>query len=59
MEKIRDLLDVSKNDLKIRENKQGCFIENLTENYVSDKHELFRIITYGQKNRVTCATNMN
>jgi len=26
---------------------------------VSDKHELFRIINYGQKNRATCSTNMN
>ncbi len=26
MEKIRDLLDVSKNDLKIRESKQGYYV---------------------------------
>jgi kinesin family protein 5 len=59
-EKIRDLLDVSKNDLKIRENKKtGNFVENLTDCYVSDKHELFRIINYGQKNRAVCSTNMN
>lgn len=31
----------------------------MTEVYVSDKHELFKIIIYGQKNRATCATNMN
>ena len=52
-------MDVSKSDLRIRETRQGSYIENLTEVYVSDKHELFRIITIGQKNRITCATNMN
>lgn len=59
MEKIRDLLDTSKNDLKIRESKQGYYIENLTEVYVGEKLELFRLISIGQKNRITCATNMN
>jgi hypothetical protein len=37
MEKIRDLLDVSKSDLKIRESKQGYYVENLTEVYVGEK----------------------
>ena len=37
MEKIRDLLDISKTDLKIRENKQGPYIENVTEAYIGDK----------------------
>lgn len=45
MQKIRDLLDVSKNDLKIRENKHaGPYVEHLTEVlkpmiqvYISDK----------------------
>lgn len=59
MEKIRDLLEMSKTDLKIRESKQGYYIENLTEVYVGEKIELFRIISIGQKNRMTCATNMN
>ena len=59
MEKIRDLLDVSKSDLKIRENKAGPYIENLTEAYVSDKLELYKLLQLGQKNRITCSTNMN
>jgi hypothetical protein len=37
MEKIRDLLDISKTDLKIRENKKGSYVENLTEAYISEK----------------------
>jgi kinesin family protein 5 len=59
MEKVRDLLDVSKTDLKIREGKQGNYIENLTEVYVTEKVEIKRLIDMGQKNRITCATNMN
>jgi hypothetical protein len=38
MEKIRDLLDISKNDLKIRENKStGPYVEHLTEAYIADR----------------------
>ena len=37
MEKVRDLLDLNKNDLKIRENKHGPYIEYLTEAYIGDK----------------------
>ena len=59
MEKIRDLLDISKTDLKIRENKQGPYVENLTEAYIADKIELSKLVHLGQKNRITCATNMN
>jgi kinesin family protein 5 len=36
MEKLRDLLDFNKQDLKIRsDKKRGIFIEDLTENYIS------------------------
>lgn len=35
-EKVRDLLDISKQDLKIRSNaKLGIYIEDATEKYVS------------------------
>ena len=38
MEKIRDLLDVSKVDLKIREKKdKGIYIEDVTEKFVSSE----------------------
>lgn len=30
MEKVRDLLDVGKTDLKIRENKEGPYVEDIT-----------------------------
>lgn len=34
-------------------------MENLTEVYVGDRQEILRLIHLGQKNRITCATNMN
>lgn len=52
-------MDVTKNDLKIREKKLGPYIDNLTEVYVGDKTDVFKLIHLGQKNRITCATNMN
>lgn len=38
MEKLYDLIDCSKTDLKIRESKlDGPYVENKTEVYISDK----------------------
>lgn len=60
MEKLRDLLDVSKSDLKIRsDKKKGIFIEDLTENYISEPEEIFDMLKIAQVNRAICATNMN
>ena len=42
MEKIRDLIDPSKTDLKVREERnKGVFIENVTEFSVSDEGEVY------------------
>lgn len=36
MEKLRDLIDIHKTDLKIRESKtRGIYIQNCTEAYVA------------------------
>lgn len=60
MEKVRDLLDISKHDLKIRSHaKKGIYIEDVTEKYVSDSTELYALMQIGNKNRVSCSTNMN
>ena len=41
-EKIRDLLDPKKNNLKIHENKkQGVFVGDMTESYVGHEDEVF------------------
>ena len=60
MEKIRDLLDVSKQDLKIRSHvKKGIYIEDATEKYVSEMGELYSLMGIGNQNRASCSTNMN
>lgn len=60
MEKIRDLLEVSKNDLKIREDKnRGIYIQDVTENYVISDMEVYDLMRLGNNNRAICATNMN
>ena len=45
MEKLRDLLDNSKGNLRIREDKvRGIYIEDATEMFVSSPDEIFNII---------------
>ena len=60
MEKISDLLDNTKENLKIRENKnKGVYIADLSETYVTgdfDVHELLRI---GSLNRQVGESKMN
>ena len=60
MEKIRDLLEVSKTDLKIREDKnRGIYIQDVTENYVGGDMEVYGLMKVGNSNRAISATNMN
>jgi kinesin family protein 5 len=60
MEKIRDLIDPSRNNLNVREEKsRGVFIEDLSERYCSNEEEVLDIMKLGSQNRATNATNMN
>ena len=60
LEKIRDLLDPNKKDLKISEDKaRGIYIVDLTEEYVSNDLEVYHFMKVGHKNREVGATNMN
>ncbi len=60
MQKLRDLLDFNKQDLKIRsDKKRGIFIEDLTENYISSPEEVYKLIDQARQNRAIAATNMN
>ena len=60
MEKLRDLLDPSKENLKIHEDRnKGIFISELTEKYVSNREEVFDLMRQGLENRVVGTTNMN
>lgn len=48
MERIRDLLDTSKDNLKIHEEKtKGVYIADVTETYVSDELEVYDIMKLG------------
>ena len=60
MEKIKDLIDISKNNLQIHESKEkGIYIDNLSEYYVSNETEVYDYIKIGNQNRTVSSTNMN
>uniref|UniRef100_A0A1A9WUB9 Kinesin-like protein n=1 Tax=Glossina brevipalpis TaxID=37001 RepID=A0A1A9WUB9_9MUSC len=60
MEKIYDLLDVSKVNLQIHENRnRKPYVKDVTERYVSSPQEVFDIIEEGRSNRHVSLTNMN
>ena len=60
MEKIRDLLDPAKIDLKVKENKdKGVYIKDLTERYIASDAEVYDIMKIGNEHRKTSCTAMN
>lgn len=60
LEKIRDLLNPKKKNLKIREDKMnGVYIDEITEEYVSEYSEVVAMMKAGNRNRETSATLMN
>ena len=59
-EDVKDLLNPSKNKvLKLRENRQGVYVEDLCELIVKDSNELYRLMMQGNAVRKVAATNMN
>lgn len=47
-EKIMDLFDLNKRDLKLRENKkQGVFIEHVSEKYIVNAEEAMSMVKLG------------
>nr|CAG4643721.1 EOG090X014G [Lepidurus arcticus] len=60
MDKIRDLLDVSKVNLSVHEDKNRIpFVKGATERFVSSPEEVFEVIEEGKSNRHIAVTNMN
>ena len=60
MEKIRDLLNPAKTNLKVHEDKaKGIYIADVTETYVSDESEVYDIMKLGNNNRSIGYTDMN
>jgi len=59
-ERIKDLLDVSKDDLKIVKSKiTGTIIQNVTEYLCQTEEEVFELIDIGNKNRAIGCNKMN
>ncbi len=59
-EKIRDLLDPSKNNLNVREDKQrGIYVDGLTEKSMGNDKEVYELMKEGNSNRAVGVTNMN
>ncbi|ORZ06016.1 P-loop containing nucleoside triphosphate hydrolase protein [Absidia repens] len=60
MEKVRDLLDPSHDNLPIHEDKtKGVYVKGLLEVYVSSTEEVYQVMKSGGNNRVVAYTNMN
>jgi kinesin family protein 5 len=60
MEKIKDLLDPAKTNLKVHEDKiKGIYISDVTETYVGEDIEVYDIMKIGNDNRAIGVTDMN
>ena len=56
-ERIKDLMDPSKDNLKIHEEKgKGVYIQDITEIYCSDEQEIYQLMKQGNSNRAVVAT---
>ncbi len=54
-EKVRDLLNPLQDNMKVRESaKDGFIVQDVTENFCTDRESVMRLITLGKTNRA-CA----
>ncbi|TMS19299.1 Kinesin heavy chain isoform 5A [Larimichthys crocea] len=60
MDKIRDLLDVTKTNLSVHEDKHRVpYVKGCTERFVTSPEEVMDVIDQGKANRHVAVTNMN
>ncbi|KAK7109259.1 kinesin heavy chain-like isoform X2 [Littorina saxatilis] len=60
MDKIRDLLDVTKTNLSVHEDKNRVpYVKGCTERFVSSPEEVMEVVDEGKANRHVAVTNMN
>ena len=59
MERIRDLMVPSNDNLPINEGPRGPFVKGLREIFVSSVDEVYQALHIGQRSRATASTNMN
>ena len=59
MEKIRDLMDLQRDNLKIREKNNDIYIEDVSEHYVTNFEEVQFYLKVANANRSVASTDMN
>ena len=60
MEKIRDLIDPSKDNLRIHEEKgKGVYMQDVEEIFIAEEKQVYELMHLGNSNRSVAATNMN
>jgi kinesin family member 5 len=60
LERIRDLLDPTRDRLKVHEDKiRGVYVDGLMEEYVTDARDFFALMQRGHDNRSVASTGMN
>jgi hypothetical protein len=60
LEKIRDLIDPSATNLRVREDKtRGVYVDGVTECYTGCPEEMFELMERGASNRAVSSTAMN
>ena len=60
MEKIKDLIDTNKDNLRVHEDKQkGVYLQDVTEKFIADENEVYDLMKLGNSNRSISATLMN
>jgi kinesin family protein 5 len=60
MEHVKDLLDPSKVNLQIKENRQkGVYIQDITERYIGSELDVYEIMKQGNNHRTVASTAMN
>jgi len=59
-EKVRDLLDPSKDNLSVHEDKQrGVYVDGLTETSIGAEYDVYDLMRTGNSNRAIAETKMN
>ena len=59
-ERIKDLLDPTKDNLRIHEKAgKGVYLQDVTENYIDSEDQVYQIMRHGNDNRAVASTNMN
>ena len=60
MEKIRDLIDPKKDNLRIHEEKgKGVYMQDIEEVFISEEKSVYELMKIGNQNRSVASTLMN